>query len=323
MELASYINHLREWKNRWFAKTEQPITTERCSISMSANEIHLVHIDKRLDTFEVLMTETLQFEDLDTLALILAGIVNKYQLQSIPLTWVLAPNDYQLFLIESLPVSAEEFNEALSWRIRSLITYPITDAIVDYFKLPAKKTSAGKDMVAAITAPAAYVSKTSDIFKKAGLKPKKIDIPELAMRNLTALYETDEKATAFIYFFENTVILNITSKKILYFTRNLPLPAQEAENGGFEAFALDILRYFDYFQSQWRLPSPSRIYVASEKGNAEELAKSLSAYLATAEPFPLQHLTARRVKINELGKQGLLALGAALYEEPAHAAPRD
>ncbi len=323
MELTKYVDHLRELKDKWFNKTPQQITTERCSISMSPHEVHIVHIDKTLDSFEVLITETLRFDDMDSLKLILTGIVNKYHLESIPLTWVLTPNDYQLFLIESLAVPAEEFNQALSWRIRSLITYPITDAVIDYFKLPAKKNSAGKDMVAAIAAPGAYINKMIDLFKKTGLKPHRIDIAELAMRNLTALYENDEKATAFIYFFENIVTLNITSQKTLYFTRNLPLPILQPEEGSYEAFALEILRYFDYFQTQWRLPNPRRIYVASEKANTDELVKSLSSFLTSVEPFPIQHLAARRVKINELGKHGLLALGAALYDEDAaHAATK-
>lgn len=168
-------------------------TTHRCCIQVSPKEITLLHVNKIQDMVEVLLHETIQYDDLASLRLVLTGLTKQYELNKMPLYWLLSLEDYQLFLIDSLPVAKNEFHAALNWRIRSLINYPIEEALTDSFLIPPKKADSETNMVAAVAAKMTPLIKIIEVFQKAELRLSVIDIPELALRNLSALYETEEK----------------------------------------------------------------------------------------------------------------------------------
>lgn len=258
--------------------------------------------------------------------ILLSSAVLKHHLQMVPVYWLLSPVDYQLFLIDSLPVAKEEFNSALNWRIRSLTTTPIDELLIDYFSLPAKKSSSNIPMIAAVTAKIHDLQPKMDVIKKSGLQLGMINIPEIAMRNLTAVLEQDDRSTAFIYFFSDTVILNITRHNVLYFTRHLNVNffAPKPEEDVYSALSLDILRYFDFFRSQWRFPSPTRIFVASNHTDARPIAENLSkTLLLTVEVFSGKFLSLDIKKNTAMEKDYLLTLGCALKRKTENATTGD
>lgn len=214
VQFSKYLTLIRQ-RVKDFLEEKQVVsdTTERCCIYISSQDIYLVHCDIKEDTYYLLHYQIIPYSASDDLATLFSTLHKRYNLQSVPTTWTLSPEDYQLFLIESLPVPADEFRDALSWRIRSLISYPLEEAILDCFTIPSKKTAQDSAITAAIVAKQNLLNKTIQSLKANGLNLNTIDIPELAMRNLTALYENDAKPTAFIYFFEQVAILNITSQK--------------------------------------------------------------------------------------------------------------
>lgn len=316
--ITKYANYLQQWIKPFIEKKQPEQTTERCCISISSNEISFIHLNQIQDTTELLLAETFKYEDLDSLPLMFSGFVKTHDLSLIPTYWLLIPEDYQLFLIESLSATPEELNDALKWRIRSLINYPLEEAVIDYFMLPTKKSASNTNpFIAAIAAKAPPLTTTIKILEKCGINLTIIDIPELALRNLSAFYEKDEKSTAFIYFYENIAILNITHKKSLYFTRRINLYVEnESIRKDYEQLSLDLLRYFDYFQSQWRYPSPNRIFIASEKSDIENIATSLSKHLLlTVEPFPLNTILVENNLSSLVDKKFLLPIGCALRKD--------
>lgn len=326
MEVAQYTKELRRWLKPLFAPKPLPVTTRRCCIHCSPQSISLLHFNKTQDAIESLYIETLPYSDLKELGSALQEIVKKHDLHLIPTYWLLSPENYQLFLIESLPVEPKEFHDALNWRIRSLINYPLEEAVVDYFTLPNKKGSSARGaMIGAVVANINQLKIITECFTASGLCLTTIDIPELAMRNLSALYEDDEKSTAFIYFYEDKAILNITKQKILYFTRSINLTLNTTTNQkNYELISLDILRYFDYYQSQWRNPSPHRIFIGTEKDNAETIAKSLSEHLLlTAEPYALKLSLANKDELHMLENKHLLMTGCALRDGKQNATTRN
>jgi MSHA biogenesis protein MshI len=304
VQIVDYLKEARDKLIPYFMEKQPEPTTDRCCVYLSTNEISLLHINKTPSGIDILLTETLAFDDAETLHLVLSGLVQRYALQSTPTYLLLSPDEYQLFLIESLPVKQGEILDALSFRLRSLISYPVEEAVVDYFLLPAKKSDKNNSMVAAVTANINSLTRLINIFKNSGFLLTTIDIPELAMRNLTATYENDEKATAFIYFFKHIAILNITCQKTLYFTRHIIFSNIDEE------FSLELLRYFDYFQSQWRYPPPSRIFVATDNHHSQDITQALSKFLST------------NVELITTKSKSVLTYGCALREETTHVTPR-
>lgn len=315
MLISKYAKEVKRFFEPFFVEKQPVSTTQRCCISLANSEITFIQLNKTQGETELLLSEQLQYDDFNTLPLILTSLVKKHNLQFIPTYWLLPPDDYQLFLIDSLPVEKDEVRDALNWRIRNLINYPIEDAKIDYFKLPPKKTSS-ENMIGAVAARINNLIKVIDILQKAGLYITTIDIPEFALRNLTAITERDEKSTAFIYFYKQEFILNITRQKTLYFTRRINYQINhDTKEINFELISLEVLRYFDYFQSQWRYPSPSRIYVAGDI-NSSDLIKKLSEYLlTTVELFPLNNIILNKEKADIIKKKFLLTFGCALREE--------
>ena len=325
MQVTDYTEKIRHLLSSFFSI--QPLSVkmgERICITISPKEISFIHLNKTQEMLELLHVETLPYDQFEHLPLVLSGIVKKYKLEKTPVYCLLPPEDYQLFIIESLPVQEKEFDEALKWRVRSLINFPLENAMIDYFKLPAKKISPNHPMIAVVVSKKDRIEKLIQIFQKSHLSLTNISIPELALKNLSTLYEKDEQSSAFIYFYENLAILNITLQKTLYFTKHIILPnVTDSMDINYEEFCLDILRYFDYFQSQWRHASPNRLFIATESKDIAAIAKKLSECLQIpVEPFFFDPLLIN-IEINQLGKNGLLSLGYILNEEESDVKTRN
>ena len=318
MVVRDKIDGLQQWVKHIFAEKQIETTSKRCAIHFTSSDIILVHIDKNQTNIECIFSEIIPYQETNMIPTLLTRLADKYHLRAIPTYWLLSLDDYQLFLIDSLPVEPTEFNDALNWRVKSLITYPLDEAIIDYFKLPPKKGSlTNNPMIGAVTAKMNTLKKISQSIKSSGFPITVIDIPEFALRNLSALYETNDKSMAFICFFKKEAILNITRQKKLYFTRRMTLPPlHERKDSDYEQISLDILRYFDYYQSQWRYPSPNHIFITSETNNVIEIAKILADHLLlTVQPFTLNPSMISGDIDNFNESKILLALGSALRED--------
>lgn len=324
-EITKYVNQVRQWIGPFLKEKPREITTHRCALSIIGKELFLVHINYSQDLIEIVQTDKINFDTFDNVPLVLSGLISKFKLDTIPTYWLASPDDYQFLILDALPVTQEEFREALNWRIRAMLSFPIEEAIVDYFSIPGKKANPNQPMIAVVAARAMAISKIVNILNKSNVYLTTIDIPELALRNLSALFEQDEKPSALIYFYDNMVMLNVTCQKILYFSRRIPLNIDpQTKQYNYEQLCLDILRYFDYFQSQWRLPTPSRVLVASEKSNTPDIAKKLSEYLLVAvEPFPLNKFIIANDQSKKMEEKYLLSIGCALRNEISYAKSRN
>ena len=316
VQFKKYAQELRHKIEPYFAEKQPEVSPYRCCLSLGNKRIKLVLTKESQDVTEICLVETLQYEDIESLALVLMGIVKKHQLELTPTYWLLSPDDYQLFLIDSLAVEKDEFRSALNWRLRNLISYPVNEASIDYFTFPPKKTGSTNPIIGAVAAKMEQLGAVIDIFKKANLNLTVIDIPELALRNLTARFENDEKSTALIYFYDNMAILNISHQKSLYFTRHINLSvAAETKVQDYEQLSLEIVRYFDYFQSQWRLANPTRIFVASDHGSIHETANMLAKHLM----MPVEVITLGSMLMDQhkttIEKHYLLEFGTTLRKD--------
>ena len=324
MELTVYrkqvASKIRSLAQSYLKDSDHLSTTERCCISIRQHELSIISINRMQSIYEIALLKKMQFDDMNALSLVLTGLVDSRNLSHIPVYWLLGPEDYQLNLIESMPVPANELQTALSWRIRSLISYPIDEAVLEYFELPAKKSSHNTPLIAAVTAQKAILQPYISLLKNCGLKIAAIDIPELAMLNLTALYENDEKCTAFLNFYEKIVILNISCQKVLYFTRRIIIPFTGEGIMDYEKLSLEIMRYFDFFRSQWRLSSPTRIFAAAERGEIQIIAQALTERLLnTVTAYKLNSTLLSDAQQIDISTNYLLDYGCLLRKDSGDA----
>jgi MSHA biogenesis protein MshI len=308
-KLKSYwLEKLAALKPHLHSPVPRKLITERCCIVFDHQECFLVHVNHRPEKIEILHAQRCSYAELP-------DIFIKKNLNQVPIFLQLPVDDYHIFLIESLLVPDNELLAALNWRIRSLIAYPVTDALVDYFKIPSKHSSIENPMIAAVVVKKSHIESLLEKFSSVGLSITTIDIPEMAMRNLCTLYDMEEKSVALIAFFEKTVILNIAYKKTIYFTRKIPFTAEMIADQ-YEAFCLELLRYFDYFQTKWRTPSPKTVWMVSAHQDPDEIIKKMNQQVSISiEKYPLKKVLEYTKNNEAFDERFLLALGGALREE--------
>ncbi|OMH39524.1 hypothetical protein [Motiliproteus sp. MSK22-1] len=183
--------------------------------------------------------------------------IDEWKLTGCETSFVLSPKDYQLILVEAPSVEASELKEAIRWRVKDLVSYDITAAVIDYFPLPEDAYRGRSNMIYAVVMPESLGSQIEGFVNTAGLVLDTIDIPELALMNLSELYDADSPLSrACLCLQEPTSYIDLITEKSLYLTRQVDIPSglleageeQVAELAG--GTILDIQRSLDYYESQ-------------------------------------------------------------------------
>jgi MSHA biogenesis protein MshI len=182
----------------------------------------------------------------------LQGAVKDYGMARATCTTLLEPADYQILLVEAPNVPADELKAAIRWRIKDLIEYHVDDATVDVLEVPG---DAQAKAMYAVATPNEVVQKRIGIFEEAKVSLKVIDIPEMAQRNIAALFESSEKATAMLAFSPWGGLLTVSHKGELLLTRRLEVTSvqlAQREHGDHyrERVATEASRSLDNFERQ-------------------------------------------------------------------------
>jgi len=186
----------------------------------------------------------------------LQGAINGYGMARAPCTTLLEPADYQILLVEAPNVPAGELKAAIRWRIKDLIEYHVDDATVDVFEVPGDEQAKGQTKAMyAVATPNEVVQKRIGIFEEAKVSLRVIDIPEMAQRNIAALFEGSEKATAMLAFSPWGGLLTVSHKGELLLTRRLEVTSVQLgqrEHGDHyrERVATEASRSLDNFERQ-------------------------------------------------------------------------
>lgn len=243
-------------------------------------------------------------------------------------TTLLHHGQYQFLQIEAPQVAAEEKRDAVRWRIKEMVDFPVEAAGVDVVDIPPAPGGGGGRGPQAFAVAAAHAKLTPIIhmFQDAKLPLAAIDIPELAQRNLASLFEEENRGLAFLAFDDDGGRLTFTYQGELYATRHIEIgraelakPGGEAPGGIFERVLLDVQRSLDNFDRNYSFITLSRLAVAPFPGVAafvEYLKGNLYqpvALLDLATGLDISNVPA----LTEADHQSdtLMALGAALRDD--------
>lgn len=217
----------------------------------------------------------------------LARLVADAGLKGVSANLVLAASDYNLFLVDAPPVAAEEMASAVRWKIKDLLDYPVEQAVIDVFTLPPDATpNRPTGRVYAVAAAKSRLQQLITLVNQSGLELRAIDIPELALRNITSHLEDDYNGLAFLSLEPGGGVLNIVKQGQLYLTRRINLPVSQnmtadADWGGQQdRLVLEIQRSLDYFESQMGQQPVSRIVLAPRGRDTSVLLDVLTSSLA-------------------------------------------
>jgi len=208
---------------------------------------------------------------------VIAEYLSEHRLTDVPVSLVLQEGEYQLLLIEAPDVPVDELKDALLWRVKDLIQFNPEDAYLDYIELPDDAYRGRGKMIYVVVAERTLIDQRVDWLDALGVSAVAIDIPELALLNITESLCAEEMGTAVLFLEEDRSNLTMLSGSALYLARGLSYsPFDQVENT-----VLDIQRSMDYFESQIGKPPCVRILIlplqVGETPLLMELRNNLSA----------------------------------------------
>lgn len=217
---------------------------------------------------------------------VLAALLDSLELDGAPCNYVLSTRDYNLYLIEAPAVEADELNEAVRWKIKDLLDMPAEDAVIDTFAVPEDAFQGRAKMLYAVAAHKSRIESVIELVHGAGLNLGSIDIPELALRNISNEFLDDQNGLAFMDLRKAGSTMNLSRNGQLYLARkiNTQLDADVMGSPDWETLrdrlALEIQRSLDYYESQMGQQPISQIVLAPRANDSKEMAESLNSVMS-------------------------------------------
>lgn len=241
-------------------------------------------------------------------------------------TTLLTPGEYQMLLVDAPNVPVDELKTAIRWKIKDGLNYHIDDATVDVLQIPASKYGSDRSQsMYAIAAANETIQKRIALFEKAKVKLDVIDIPEMAQRNIAALFEQNDRVLVLLAFDDNGGLMTFTSRGELLLARRIEITAGQLQDANEQLrqqslgrVELELQRSLDYFDRQYNHLPVSHVLVCAPDD------ADLVGFLASAVDIRVERLELSQVM--DISKAPALAdsefvahvlptLGAALRQE--------
>ena len=218
---------------------------------------------------------------------VLKKIISEFDLRRIPLSAVIGASDYQIAQVPTPEVPRAEFRAAARYSMRDAFDFPIDNATLDVFDLPAEANSGAKGTCFAIATRGDAIEKMTRSIERQFRSFDVIDIPELCQRNLAALLPQDAKGVAFLMIRDEFAQLVLTRNGMLYVTRRFDFGMRGELNGdeGVEAnelpldpqmLSLELQRSLDYYESHFDESAIADLFIAPAGIRANLMAAELS-----------------------------------------------
>ena len=241
-------------------------------------------------------------------------------------TTLLAPGEYQMLLVDAPNVPADEMKTAVRWKIKDGLNYHIDDATVDMVRIPASKYASGRPQsLYAIAASNSVIQERIGLFGEAKIALDVIDIPEMAQRNIAALFERDDRALVVLAFDDHGGLMTFSAGGELYLSRRIEigvgqlLDADENLRRQYrDRVETELHRSLDYFDRQYnQLPVDMMLVCApDETGLVEFLDSELDTKVQKLDLSQVMDISAvPELADSEFVARVLTTLGAALRQE--------
>jgi MSHA biogenesis protein MshI len=215
---------------------------------------------------------------------------------------LLRSGDYQIFQVEAPNVLPNELKNAVRWRIKDMIDFPVDEAAVDAVTIPTAESAVGRTaQVIAVAASNQVIADLVRPFNDADIPLEIIDVPEFAQRNVARCLEPEGRGVALLSLDDQGGLLTITCGGELYQHRRIDVTlsnlhgAAPAEvegaglrmelDGPYERLAIELQRSLDHFDRQFPRVAVAKLVVSPVPG-----ADSLQTYLGNRLELPVELL---------------------------------
>jgi MSHA biogenesis protein MshI len=243
------------------------------------------------------------------------------------------PRSYSLLMVEAPDVQKDELRAAVRWRIKDLIDFPIDESVIDVFEVPDAKATGQHKMLYVVVAQSEEVQQKVDKLTGADINLSVIDIPEMALRNISALLPEDVAGMAMLYIGRGNGLITVTRQSKLYLSRRIGKGLDsltdstmfdnnpETIRAWLDEIIVELHRSLDYYERHFSNAQISSIVITP-------LPKELDGfddYIASQTDLPTRVLDINSlIDVHEAVDQDtlsncIIAIGAALRNEVAAA----
>lgn len=306
---------------KFFTKQKKPGWFAICSHGQGISSAHVLknHPNKPMITHAEIRKENLKNSST------ISALSNHLSLSDKRCTLLLAPSEYHLLQIEKPNVPTSELKQALSWKLKDMIDYPIEQATIDVIEIPTDLDNTSRQpYVYAVTAKNTLISGYIQcLLEEANAGLEAIDIPELAQRNIAYFLEQEGRALAMLSINQNDSLLTFSAEGELYYARHIDVNSadivindSEQKTNMFERLSLEIQRSLDNFERQFPYVSVNRLVIAPFAGREDFYDYLKPLLYIQVDRFDLEEVFSldKGIDLGDLEMQASLlpALGAAL-----------
>ncbi len=295
--------------------------TQHIGVYIGNVSLTLLTLTSRDDAVVVAGVYDINGGNADELTQRLRSLVAQQRWRGVSCDVVLSSDFYRLQQTDLPKVPEHERNEALAWALRDMMDFPVNEAVLQSFTLPASVQRGGERLYA-VFSHKPRLQQLITPFVNSGLNVVSIDIQELALANL--LRQIDPMPATSAVLFENNrgAVLYLYVNDDLVLARQLvgvSAPSQWTEDDGRDrdTFLLEVQRTLDFFESQIARRPVQKLFLPTLGVTQAETAAFLQQNLnVTIVPltWPTQDETSPL-----FGGHHYLALAAALRTDDDHA----
>lgn len=250
---------------------------------------------------------------------VLTGVVDGHGLKGMPCNLVLASDQYQIYQTEKPSVADDELAEAVRWKVKDLLDYPLDDAVTDVFDFPEDATRGRGSLINVVSARKVLVQEHIRLIEEAGLALQSIDITELVLRNVSMRYDTTGQGLALLFLRPGFGMILVSKGDTMYFSRRFDFSLDALKDvvrqeSSVQQLALEVQRSLDYYESQMAQVPPKELLVIGPDTSLP-LSNMLGQNLAVGvKSLDVAALFSDDAEVNNTLIQSFAAVGAALRE---------
>jgi hypothetical protein len=242
----------------------------------------------------------------------------------LPVAVVLERGRYQLLQTEAPEMPPEEWRDALRWRLKDQLDFPVDGAAIDLLSMPPQAGPRNQRTLIAAVVAGTVRREWQRAGEDAGWRWQAVDIVETALRNLSALLATPGRGHALLHLGETHATLVITVAGGLLLSRQIEVPRAQLASGdeslrtpAMERAGLELQRTLDGFDRVFSQVGLERLELLPGPGSEAfaDFARELVYVPVKLADF------ADRLDLSALPKDTFLgehwvAIGAALRRVP-------
>jgi MSHA biogenesis protein MshI len=296
-----------------------------CLLKGRVDVVRITREEGAQPVLEICESELIEGSEADTLG----RLRRKFGLKGANCVTLITEGDYQLQVLDAPEVPEEELRDAVRWRLKDVLDFPADAATVDVFSVPGDPNAPTRARsVYAVAARNELIAERMAAFYEAKLLLDVIDIPEMAQRNVAALYETPGRALALLHLSPEKGLLTFTAEGELHLARGIDIGLEQLRIATgdlrqqlLDRLVLEVQRSLDYFDRQFSYLTLSKLMLAPLPEDAELQTYFSENLYVTVEELQLQDAIdiSGVPELASSAAQGdrFMAIGAALRQESA------